>query len=66
LNVAENDLSALTIQCVRHRRFGTIEVLRRAVESWMTERNGKKKGIQWHFNVEKARVKLKSLYPIGE
>jgi hypothetical protein len=66
LNIAETDLSALTIQCVWHRRFGAMEELQRAVEAWMTERNGKKKGIQWHFNVEKARVKLKTLYPIGE
>jgi hypothetical protein len=55
-------LSALTIQCVRHRRFGTLEELKRAVESWMAERNEKKKGIQWHVNVEKARAKLKALY----
>jgi hypothetical protein len=48
---------------VRHRRFGTIEELKRAVESWMTERNEKKKGIQWHVNVERARAKLKALYP---
>jgi transposase len=66
LNVAENDLSALTIQCVRHRRFGTIEALRRAVESWMTERNEKKKGIQWQFTTENARKKLKALYPVIE
>jgi hypothetical protein len=30
------------------------------------ERNAKKKGIQWQFNIEKARTKLKSLYPIIE
>jgi hypothetical protein len=34
------------------------------VGAWTTERNEKKKGIQWHFNVEKARAKLKALYPI--
>ena len=33
LNIAENDLSSLTVQCVRHRRFGTIEELRVAVEA---------------------------------
>ena len=64
LNVAENDLSSLTVQCVRHRRFGTLEELRAAVESWAAACNEKIKGIQWHFNVEKARAKLKSLYPI--
>ena len=66
LNVAENDLSSLTVQCVAHRRFGTIEELRRAVESWAAACNEKLKGIQWHFNVEKARIKLKTLsgYPV--
>ena len=59
-NVAENDLSSLTVLCVRHRRFGTFEELRATVC------NEKLKGIQWHFNVEKARAKLKSLYPIIE
>jgi hypothetical protein len=63
LNVAENDLSALTVQCVRHRRFGTMEELRGRWGAWTTERNENKKGIQWHFNVEKARAKLKALYP---
>ena len=31
LNIAENELSSMTRQCVRHRRFGTIEALRRPV-----------------------------------
>jgi len=66
LNVAENDLSSLTVQCVRHRRFGTIEELRREVAAWAAACNEKLKGIQWQFNVEKARAKMKSLYPIIE
>lgn len=28
LNIAENELSSLTRQCLRHRRFGEIETLR--------------------------------------
>ena len=64
LNIAENELSALTRQCILHRRFGTIEALRRAVEAWMTACNTKQKGVQWQFNVEKARIKLRTLYPI--
>ena len=52
LNVSENDLSSLTVQCVRHRRFGTIEELRKEMESWSSVCNEKLKGIQWHFNVE--------------
>jgi hypothetical protein len=64
LNVSENDLSALTAQCVKHRRFATIEELRKEVEAWAASCNDKKKGIQWLFDIEKARTKLKNLYPI--
>ena len=31
LNIAENELSALTLQCVKGHRFGTIEELREEV-----------------------------------
>jgi len=44
----------------------TIDELYRAVEAWSATGNEKLKGIQWHLNVEKARAKLKSLYPIIE
>jgi hypothetical protein len=63
LNVAENDLSALTVQCVKHCRFGTIEELRKAVEAWAADANEKKKGVRWQFTTENARIKLLSLYP---
>ena len=42
----------------------TLKKQDRAVEAWATACNENLKGIQWHFNVEKARAKLKSLYPI--
>jgi len=64
LNIAENELSALTVQCVKGRRFATIEELTKAVEAWMKTCNEKQKGVRWQFNIEKARVKLHSLYPI--
>ena len=63
LNVSENDLSALTVQWVRHRRFGTIEERRKTIGVWTEVCNAKQKKIQWQFNVEKARAKLKKLYP---
>ena len=63
LNIAENDLSALTVQCVKHRCFGTAEELRNAVEAWAAEANEKQKGVKWQFTTEKARIKLVSLYP---
>jgi hypothetical protein len=63
LNIAENELSALTAQCVKGRRFGTIEELREAVMAWAKECNAKQKGVDWQFTTEKARIKLVSLYP---
>jgi hypothetical protein len=63
LNIAENELSALTIQCVKGRRFATIEELRAEVEAWAEACNANQKGVDWQFTIENARVKLKSLYP---
>ena len=63
LNVAENELSSLTVQCVKDRRFGTIEELRWEVTAWADQCNTKQKGIHWHFTTENARAKLQSLYP---
>ena len=53
LNIAENELSALTRQCVKGCRFATIEALRRAVEAWMNMCNANKKDVLWQFTNEK-------------
>jgi hypothetical protein len=37
LNIAENELSALTRQCVKGCRFATIEELQEAVQAWMKQ-----------------------------
>ena len=63
LNIAENELSALTVQCVKGRRFATIEELRESVNAWVRECNANQKGVQWQFTTENARIKLDSLYP---
>jgi hypothetical protein len=63
LNIAENELSALTVQCVKGRRFGTIEELREEVIAWAMSCNAKQKGVKWQFTTEDARIKLVSLYP---
>jgi recombinational DNA repair ATPase RecF len=63
LNIVENELSALTAQWVKARRFGTIEELRKEVTAWTEQCNKKQKGVHWHFSVENARNKLYSLYP---
>lgn len=63
LNIAENELSALTRQCVHGRRFATIEELRQETTAWHEYTNDKQRGVDWQFRLDDARVKLKSLYP---
>ncbi len=63
LNIAENELSAMTRQCISHRRIGNIEVLRQEIAAWASGTNSKQRLVNWQFNTDQARTKLKSLYP---
>jgi hypothetical protein len=63
LNVAENELSSMTRQCIGDRRFGSIEQLRRETAAWADNSNEKQRGVDWQFRIDDARRKLKSLYP---
>jgi hypothetical protein len=63
LNIAENELSSMTRQCVRDRRFATIDVLRTETAAWQQRSNAKQRGVDWQFHVDDARVKLRSVYP---
>lgn len=63
LNIAECELSAMTSQCVKHRRFSTIEFLRDEITAWAKKVNKSQRGVNWQFGIEKARKKLKSIYP---
>ena len=63
LNVAECELSAMTRQCLKDRRIGTIEELRAETAAWSERTNGKQRGVDWQFRVDNARIQLKSLYP---
>jgi DDE superfamily endonuclease len=67
LNVAENELSSMTRQCVSERRFGSIDILQQETAAWQNASNTKRRGVDWQFQVDDARVKLRSLYPkLGE
>jgi hypothetical protein len=63
LNVAENELSSMTRQCVKDRRFATIEALRSETAAWHQCSNARQRGVDWQFKVGDARAKLKSVYP---
>ena len=63
LNIAENELSALTRQCVGARRFENISNLREEVQAWSASTNNAQKGVDWQMKIDDARCKLKSIYP---
>ena len=64
LNIAEAELSALTIQCLGDRRIPSIDSLNRELFAWHCIRNASQKGVDWQFTAADARIKLSSLYPI--
>jgi hypothetical protein len=40
-----------------------VEELRDEIAAWADRSNDKPRGVDWQFNIENARAKLKSLYP---
>ena len=63
LNIAENELSCMTRQCLKGRRIEDIELLREETEAWSAATNEKQRGVEWQFTIDDARIKLVSLYP---
>lgn len=63
LNIAENELSSMTRQCLARRRLESIDVLRRELDAWTKNTNAKQRTVDWQFKISDARTKLKSLYP---
>jgi transposase len=62
LNMAEIELHVLMSQCL-NRRIDNIEEMKKETEAWQNERNNKETKINWQFTNDKARIKLKKLYP---
>lgn len=62
LNIAENELSALTTQCLS-RRLGTLKALQREIAAWERSRNRDRVRVCWRFTVDRAREKLRRVYP---
>jgi len=63
LNIAENELSSLTRQCVAGRRIGEIATLRAEISAWACDVNETQRGVDWQMKIDDARCKLKSVYP---
>lgn len=62
LNMAEIELNVLMGQCL-NRRIDKIDIMKQEVLAWEQDRNNKEASIKWQFTNDKARVKLKRLYP---
>jgi hypothetical protein len=63
LNIAEIELSVMTMQCL-NRRISDMETLQIELSAWEANRNASQKSVDWHFSTTDARDKLKFLYPI--
>lgn len=63
LNMAEIELSVLGRQCL-NRRIPDKTALQRETTCWEQVRNDKGSIVDWRFNTDDARIKLKRLYPI--
>jgi hypothetical protein len=63
LNVAKCELSCLISQCLSDRRIGDIAILQSEIATWAARTNSKQRAVDWQFTLEKARIKLKRLYP---
>ena len=63
LDIAEVELSALTIQCLLGVRIPSVDALNNILSAWHRKRNSTQKGVSWHFTTNDARIKLKHLYP---
>ena len=63
LNIAENELSSLTRQCVSGRRFADTKTLREETTAWSTDVNATQRGVDWQLKIDDGRCKLTSVYP---
>jgi DDE superfamily endonuclease len=63
LNIAENELSSMTRQCIGDRRIGDLKTLREQIRAWSGDVNETQRGVDWQMKIDDARCKLKSVYP---
>lgn len=62
LNMAEIELSVLQSDCL-NKHFATEDQLRKQLNAWQEQRNNKEAKVNWQFTNNKARIKLRKLYP---
>lgn len=63
LNIAENELSCMTRQCLHGRRIGELALLQDEIRAWSIDVTDTQRGVDWQMTIDDARCKLKSVYP---
>jgi hypothetical protein len=63
LNIAENELSCMTSQCLSDRRFGELTVLQDEIAAWSIDVTSTQRGVDWQMKIDDARQKLINIYP---
>ena len=56
-------ISTETRESLKNRRFESVDFLSQELKVWAEKTNKTQRKVNWQFNVEKARDKLKSIYP---
>ena len=62
LDIAENELSCVTAQCVSGRRIGSEDELRAETMAWYEDINSTQRGVDVQMKLEDARSKFTSVY----
>jgi transposase len=65
LNMVEIEIGVLRSQCL-DRRIDEKDTLAAEIAAWERQRNDDKAQINWMFNTQKAREKLRYAYPVKE
>jgi hypothetical protein len=63
LNIAENELSCMTSQCLSDHRIGELTVLQDDIDAWSTDVTNTQRGVDWQMKIDDARSKLINIYP---
>jgi hypothetical protein len=63
LNIAENELSSMTRQCVAGRRIPDVQTLSEETTAWAEDVSVNQRTVDWQMKLDDARCKLKSVYP---
>ena len=62
LDIAEIGINIMTRECL-NRRIPSIEALKEELKAWNDEYDKDPSPVNWQFQTEDSRIKLKRLYP---